>query len=126
MSELDKPIGTKEPQKLAAGSVKIEEVTIAPAKEGSKAKLVTFHCKHPDREEQIKISNIMVKKTQGNNINIKRDALWYNTDEDGNIRKTSNLAEVMRFYKKLTLKEFENSFVSTEVDTNGFLAIKAY
>lgn len=125
-NELEKPIGTKEASKLSAGSVIVENITIEPAKEGSKAKIVKFHCKHPDKIEIIVLSNVLIKKTQGNNINIKKDAMWYNLDDDENIRKTSNLAEVMRFYRKNSLKEFIGSPVNTELDASGYLAIKAY
>ena len=126
MNELDKPIGTKEQPRLTAGSVIVKSIKVELAKEGSKHKLVRFHCKHPDKEELIVLSNVMLKKVQGNNINIKRDAMWYNLDEDENIKKTSTLAVVLKFYNKNTLKEFENSSVNTELDASGYLAIKAY
>ena len=124
--DLDKPVGTKEATKLAPGSVVVKSVTIEPPKEGSKAKLVTFHCLHPDREELVKLSAINVKKVQGNNITIKKETLWHNLDEDGNIRKGSAVASVMNFYTKKTLNEFLNSSVTTEADAAGYLVIKAY
>ena len=125
-NELEKPIGTKEQPKLAAGSVTVKTVEIKPAKEGSKAKIVKFGCKHPDKEELIILSNVLIKSIQGQNISIKKDALWHNLDDEGNIRKNSVLAEVMRFYKKSTLNEFKESVLTTEQDVSGYLAIKAY
>lgn len=124
--ELDKPIGTKETVKLSAGSVIVKEITIEPPKEGSKAKLICLHCLHPNKEELIKLSALNTKKVQGNNITIKKETLWYNTDEDGNIKKLSAGAKLMEFYNKKTLREFVNSSITTESDANGYLVIKAY
>lgn len=125
-SELDKPIGTKEQMKLSAGSVVVKDITIEPPKEGSKAKLVVFLCQHPDREEPIRLSNIKVKKVQGNNENIRIDTLWWNLDDEGNIRKGSAVAWMLEFYKKKTLKDFKMSSIQTEVNPSGYLSIKAY
>lgn len=124
--ELSKPIGTKEAVKLTAGSVIVQAISIEAPKEGSKAKLVVFTCMHPDSDKPIKMSNIKVKKVQGNNETIKKETLWYNLDDDGNIKKNGYVAEVMRFYNKKTLKEFEKSSINTETDANGYLCIKAY
>ena len=125
--ELDKPVGTKEQARLSAGSVFVDGITIEPPKPGSKAKLVVFHCKHPDKEDLIKLSSIKVKKVQGNNEVIKREPLWYNTDDEGNLSKGSSVATVLNFYKKKTLRDFEHTAINTELDaTTGFLVIKAY
>lgn len=124
--ELDKPIGTKEASKLSAGSVIVRDVTIEVPKEGSKAKIVKFHCKHPEREDLVIFSNVMVRKTQGNNITIKKDTMWYNEDDDKNIKKGSVVAQVMSFYNKNTLNAFKDSVINTELDASGFLCIKAY
>lgn len=125
-NELDKPVGTKEAPKLSAGSVIVKKITIEPAKEGSKAKIVRLHCLHPNKEEPIILSNIMVKKVQGNNITIKKDALWYNLDDEDNVRKGSVLANFISFYQKSNLRGFENSSIYTELDASGFLTIKGY
>lgn len=124
--ELDKPIGTKEATKLSAGSVIVKQVSIEPPKEGSKAKLVVLHCLHPDREELIRMSAIKIKKVQGNNETIKKETLWYNLDDDGNIRKGSSVALLLSAYNKPTLRALENSSVNTELDATGYLTIKAY
>ena len=123
---LDKPIGTKEPTKLSASAVIVKEIAIEPPKEGSKAKLVVLSCLHPDREEMIRLSAINVKKVQGNNINIRKDTLWYNLDDEENIRKGSAVANLMSFYNVKTLKGFVNTTVNTEADASGYLVIKAY
>jgi len=126
MNEIEKSIGTKEVSKLSAISVVIKSVTVEPPKEGSKAKIVSFTCLHPEREETIELSAINIKKAIGNNINIKKETLWYNEDEDGNIRKSSAVAQLMNFYNKKTLKEFCDSTVNTDFDSAGYLVIKAY
>ena len=124
--ELDTPIGTKEPAKLAAGSVMVTHITIESPKEGSKAKLVRFHCKHPDKDEEIVLSEIKVKKVQGNNETIKLDTLWWNLDDEGKVRKGSAVNQVLNFYKKESLRQFEGTTIATEQKATGFLAIKAY
>jgi len=126
MNELEKPIGTAEQPRLTAGSVVIKQVTIGPPKEGSKAKIVTLHCQHPDKEELVKFTNMKVKKVQGNNETISKDGIWYREDKDGNLDKRCNAAELLRFYQKKTLKELENSTVITELDASGYLAVKVY
>ena len=124
--ELDKPIGTKEATKLSAGSVIVKRIAIEPPKEGSKAKLINFYCLHPEREELIKLSTTNTKKVQGNNITIKKETLWYNLDDDGNIKKGSSASKLMEFYSKATLRQFENTSINTEADASGYLVIKAY
>ena len=125
-NELEKPIGTQEASKLSAGSVIVREITVELSKEGSKAKIVKFHCKHQDQEDLIKLSNVMIRSVQGSNINIKKDTMWYNEDKEGNIRKGSCVANVMQFYKKSMLKDFKDAVVNTESDAPGYLCIKAY
>lgn len=123
---LDKPIGKKEQTKLTAGSVIVSNVAIEAPKEGSKAKIVNVYCKHPDKEEPIKISSVMLKMVQGNNITIKCDTLWYHEDSEGNVVMRSCVAELLRFYKKETLRNLIGSVVNTEQNASGYLAIKAY
>lgn len=127
MNELDTPIGTEERQMLSAGSVLVKEVKIEPAKEGSKAKVVRLVCKHPDRETPITLSNVKVRKVQGNNETIKRDTLWWNVEEKtGNIRKNSVLADFLRFYNKQKLQDFINTEIKVEPDASGYPCIKIY
>ena len=125
-NELETPIGTKEAKKLPAGFVVIKNIAVESPREGSKARVVMLSCLHPDREELIKISAINTKKVQGNNITIKKETLWYNLDEDKNIKKGSSVATLMQFYKVNTLKELENKSIEAEPDASGYLVIKAY
>ena len=126
--ELDKPIGTKEKPRLTAGSVVVARIEIKemPTKKGGKVKIVNFHCKHPDRQELVEISNLKMKKVQGNNETITKDGIWYREDEDGSIDKGCNAALVMRYYNKTMLRQFEGSAVNTELDAGGYLTIKVY
>lgn len=128
MSELDKPIGNKEQPKLSAGSVKVTAVKIKelPTRKGGKVKIVSFTIKHPEVEQTFEISNMKIKKVQGNNETISKDGMWYREDEDGNIDKKCNAAELMRFYKMNTLSQFVETFVTTEQDATGYLTIKSY
>jgi hypothetical protein len=128
MNELDKPIGTKEQPKLSAGSVMVSAVNIVerPTKKGGKVKIVEFDCKHPDSMDILKLSNLKIKKVQGNNETITKDGIWYREDVDGNIDKRCNASIVMTFYKKNTLKEFVGTAITTEQDALGYLTIKAY
>ena len=128
-NELDKQIGTIEQPKLSAGSILVKEVKIEEIESKNKKgkfKMVSFYCKHPDKEELIKLSNMKIKKVQGNNETISKDGAWYREDKDSNIDKNCNASELMRFYHKTTLKQFENSTITTELDSNGYLTIKCY
>ena len=127
-NELDKKVGNEIKPKLSAGSVVVKEVSIEPkkTKKGGEAKLVVFRCLHPDKNELLALSNIKIKVVQGNNETIKKDALWYQEDSTGNIASYSNVAKVLNFYKKATLKDFENTSIETELDAAGYLCIKAY
>lgn len=125
-NELEKVIGTQERVKLSAGTLTVKKVTVEPAKEGSKAKLAKLWCKHPDKEELISISNIKIKKIQGDNETIMKDALWWNLDDAGNLRKDSTIAHLLRFYKKNNLNAFIETQITTEHDSSDYLCVKAY
>lgn len=128
VNELDKPIGTKEQPKLTAGSVIVDNVTIKemPTKKGGKVKIVNLHCKHPDSDTLLALSSLKIKVVQGNNETISKDGIWYREDSDGNIDKKCNAAVLMNFYNKTTLSGFNGSPVNTELDTSGYLVVKAY
>ena len=67
-----------------------------------------------------------IKKVQGNNETITKDGIWYREDSDGNIEKNCNAAKIIAFYKKSSLRAFENNTIDTEFDASGYLTIKAY
>lgn len=130
MSELDTEIGTKEQPKLTAGSVTVKsvEVVTKQPKESSKKKfkIVEVSVLHPDKDELIKLSNMKIKKVQGNNETITKDGIWYREDSESKIDKNCNTAQLLRFYSKNKLSELINSTVITELDNAGYLTIKAY
>jgi len=126
-NELDKPIGTKEQPKLTAGSVIVKGIAVLSKGEGKKKFRITeFEVLHPSKEETIKISNMKVKKVQGNNETITKDGIWYREDADGVIDKSCNTAALMRAYDVQTLRQFENMSLTTDLDSAGYLCIKAY
>jgi hypothetical protein len=125
-NELETSVGSQERSILSAGSVTVEEVSIEPAKEGSKAKVVRLRCKHPEKKESIILSNIKIKKVQGNNETISKETLWWNLDDENKIRKGSNVAILLSFYNKTKLVELVGVKLETEHDANKYLCIKAY
>lgn len=126
-SELDKKIGTAEAEKLTPGSVIVKSIEVASKGEGAKKfKITELSVMHPDKNELIKLTNMKIKKVQGNNETITKDGIWYREDKDGNISKTCNTAQLLRFYNKESLKELENTSITTELDNAGYLCVKAY
>ena len=85
-------------------------------------KKLVLMCKHPDREEPIKISSMVfiVGKT------IKSSTIWLNIDADGMIEKGSHVAILLEKYQAKTVNELEGKTLQTELDENKFLAIKSY
>lgn len=85
-------------------------------------KKLVLICKHPDREEPIKLSSIIFVSGK----TVKTSTLWINLDSDGNIEKGSLVAILLDKYRKATVNQLEGTTVETELDENKFLAIKAY
>jgi hypothetical protein len=79
-------------------------------------------CKHPDKEQPIKISEIItiVGKT------VKTSTMWVNLDEDGNIQMGSMIALLLEKAQAKTINDLVSKVLLTELDENKFLAIKAY
>ena len=123
--KLEKPIGTKESVKLSAGLFVVKAVSIETVKRktgeivGDK---VVLSIQHPDAQDFVALSSVAYLKDKS----VKQSALWYMEDSEGNIPKNSAVAEVMRFYKKNKLREFEGTAINIEVDDKGYLCIKAY
>lgn len=120
-------IGTKETARLKPAKVKIMGVEIqTKTQEGKEMKspLVNILCKHPDREEIVKLTKIKCER----NGKLEVIGLWVNLDEDKKFQKSSAVSELMRFLKvesldALTGKEIEAIEQSKE-DT--YLCLKAY
>jgi len=79
-------------------------------------------CKHPDKEEPIKMSELVfiTGKT------IKTSAMWINVDADGNIEKGSLIALLLEKYQAKNVTELEGKTLQTELGEKGYLAIKSY
>jgi len=114
-------IGTKEMQQLKPATVKIVKAEISEVGD-KKNKKVVCTSKHPDREETISISSV---KYAVKNV-LKESGLWFNQDEDNNIRKGSALAVLLEKTNSANIKELEGKEIETEEDEKGFLCFKAY
>lgn len=126
-----KSIGNKEGQKsLLAKPVVVQGKLAEPVmgKAGSKnagkevGKKLTLICKHPDKEDTIKISEIIFVTGK----TVKTSTMWINLDEDGNIQKGSSVALLLDKYQVQNVNALEGKTLQTELDENKFLAIKAY
>lgn len=125
--KLDKPIGTKDSVRLQPGTFVVKAVTIEPVKKKTTGEhvgdKVVFSIEHPEAESGlVALSACNYRR----DMNIKSSALWYNEDGDGNIPKNSALAELMKFYKITSLRQLIGKQITVELDTKGYLCIKAY
>src|SRR3990167_10248599 len=114
-------IGTKEATKLEPATVKIVKAIVEPVGD-KKAKKVSCEVKHPSANETIKISSVRAEKKGKLNVG----GLWFNQDEDKNIRKGSLLANFLSFMNARTVKELEGKECQTVEDDSGYLVFKAY
>lgn len=78
--------------------------------------------KHPDKEETINISQILIIVGKS----VKTSTLFVNLDEDGKIQKGSEIATLLQLCKVKTIEELVGLTLQTEIDENTFLAIKGY
>lgn len=126
-----KGIGNKEGSKsLDAKPVVVQGKVAEPVmgKAGSKnagkevGKKLSLVCKHPDKEEPIKISSMVFISGK----TVKSSTMWINLDEDGNIQKGSTVAMLLQKYQLPNVNAIEGKTLETELDENKFLAIKAY
>jgi hypothetical protein len=86
--------------------------------------LVEVHCKHPDREELIKLTQI--KRISGEKmINV---ALFATVDKDGKLFKDSGIASLLSFVGVSKLKDLEGHKIEVvkESETSKYLALKCY
>ena len=79
-------------------------------------------CKHPDKEELVKISEMVMIAGK----TIKTSTMWINADEKGDVEKGSIIATLLEKYQAKTVNDLEGKTLQTELDENKFLAIKAY
>lgn len=124
-----KGIGNKEIESLKPKPVVFQGKLIESVigKVGSKnagkevGKKLVLLCKHPDKEEPIKISAI--RFVNGNAVKVS--TLWVRLDEDEKIQKGSTIAILLDKYKVSNINELEGKTLETELD-GQFLVIKGY
>ena len=124
MDKLKIGIGVRDAEKLEALPVKILGASIEMQKSGQKeiGDKVVFICKHPTREESIKIS--ATKYVKDNKL--KTSGTWFMLDADGKIAKNSALAMFLKMFNAKVIDEMVGKDVNTIMDERGFLAFKAY
>ena len=118
-TELEKGIGTKEPEILKPAKVKIEKVELRDVK---KMRKVVCTVKHPEQDTPIEISRVKYQKKD----NLKTVGLWYKEDEDELLQKGTALAQFLTFVDAKNIKELEGKEVETLAEDNGYLCFKAY
>ena len=121
-TELNKEIGTIEPERkeaLEPKKVKIVKVNLRDTKKG---KILNCESKHSDREENINISSAAVLI----NKQVKNNGLWFTLDKQENIQKGSTLAIFLDKNQVKTPKELEGKEIETELDEEKWLCFKAY
>lgn len=128
-ADLDKlAIGTKEPsvsKRLEAKDVVITDIVVKQVKGKDKKpdwESLIISAKHPDKQEPVAISKAKIERDN----NVKFVSLSLDKDSDGKIAKWSSLAIVLRHYGCTKISELKNKVAKTALDSNGYLAIKAY
>lgn len=123
---LDKEVGTKEIETLKPEDVVVKGTNIQPVKKKNSEEVigqkVVLLCKHPQRDELIKISQL--KHLVGEKVKVT--TLWVRLDEDDKIQKGSMLDLLLQKAKIKKLSEIQEVTLSTDIDTDGYLCIKAY
>jgi len=118
--ELEKEIGTKEPEILQPKKVKIVKLEL---KEVNKMKKLVCGVKHPDRDEPIDISRV---EQIGKDKKVKAVGLWYKEDEDNNIQKGIALSQFLVFNGANKISDLMNKEVETAIEDTGYLCFKAH
>lgn len=121
-TELQKEIGTAEPEKKENLNPKKVKIVSVYSRDTKKGKIVTCDVKHPDKEEPISISSLSYIRGK----EIINGGLWITLDKDEKIQKGSALAIFMNKIGVKTPEEFEGKETETELDEKGWLCFKAY
>lgn len=125
---LNKGIGTIEQESLQPANIKVHGVRLIDVKKkgsedviGQKIGLI---CKHPSKDEEIELSNAKLIV----NDNVKLMTLWYNTDSEDNLSKSSAAALLLKHYNCNNYNELIGKELSTttQSDGNKYLCVKAY
>jgi len=121
--ELEKEIGTIEPEKKTLEPKKVKIVKVEVIEVGEKHnKKVACSVEHPDYDDgTISISSVAYLKDK----KVTTSGLWFNLDKEENIQKGSALATFLEKTEVKNIKELEGKEVDTELEGN-FLCFKAY
>ena len=121
-TELEKEVGTIEPevQTLKAAKVKIVNVEVIEVGD-KKNKKVNCLVMHPDKDEPITISSVSYLRDKA----VVTTGLWYNLDKDENIQKGFALATFLSSMDSKNVGELKDKEVDTELD-GKYLCFKAY
>ena len=121
-TELEKEVGTIEPemQSLEPAKVKIVEVKIVEVGD-NKNKKVNCLVQHPKKDDPVTLSSVSYLRDK----KIVTTGLWYNLDKEDNLQKGSALAIFLISTNSKNLKELEGKEVDTELD-GKYLCFKAY
>ena len=86
--------------------------------------LVNVMCKHPDKDEVIKITQI--KWINGDKM--VNTALFATVDEEGKFMKDSGVARLLSFANKSALRDLEGFTFDTvkESETSKYMCLKCY
>ena len=120
--ELNKVIGTIEPEKkeaLEPKKVKIVKVSVRETKKGS---ILNCEVEYPGRQDNIKISSVAYIKDK----QVINSGLWFTLDKEENLQKGSALVIFLNSVQVKTPKELEGKEVETELDQEKWLCFKAY
>lgn len=121
-TELEKEVGTIEPEMLSLepAKVKIVEVKIVEVGE-KKNRKVNCLVQHPKKDDPITLSSVSYLRDK----KVITTGLWYNLDKEDNIQKGSALAVFLSSTNSKNLKELMEKEVDTELEGN-YLCFKAY
>jgi len=119
--DLNREIGTQEMETLQAEPVAVMKASVEVVGEKGNKKVI-LSCKHPKKEELIKLSGVKYEKKD----KIVTTGLWYNLDDAEKVRKGSALAILMEFAGCKTVLQLEGKTLATTTDDKGYLVFKAY
>ena len=124
-AELEKEIGTLEPESKTLKPRKVKIVTIDivdVGKDNKKNKKIVCQVEHPDYSDgtiSLSSANILIDK------NVKNVGLWYNLDKEEKIQKGSALALFLNYTNSTKLSDLVGKEVDTQLE-GRFLCFKAY
>ena len=121
-TELNKEIGTTEPERKEALEPKKVKIVGVNLRETKKGKIIECEVKHPDKEEPIHISSLSYIRDK----QIIFGGLWFTLDKEENIQKGSALATFMKKLESSKPSELVGKEVETELDDKEWLCFKAY